>query len=323
MTDTNRTKCTFLELVFPPISNQEAYWYKDQPAADFMRASDFYMIGGKAKSKFADFSTCEKTMKIAFNLYVGDSLRGNGLIEIGKLEVVENFEGETFGIGVGENAIEIFYEKNGDKYLIERFTPENILWHRSRGINGISGLDNYEELFCYDLLYVGIAKKGDSYDRLIKNGHHARLDILANEPQRYPGARVTDEIFLFLFRLEPLFITTFGPSSDIALDVEYDHKRIVADAEKAFVSLLQPNYNTVKFNQYPKGSDGLFNSKLNRHTYSIGEAITFNTPHGKIKGGRDRALGGLTNKADFIFVDKETSRLYISGKDFSSDPGPA
>jgi hypothetical protein len=316
MTGTNRGKTTFLELVFPPISNQEAFWLKDQPAADLMRASDFYMIGGKVKSKFSNLSWCEKTATITFDLYIGDDWRGSGTIEILKLEIIKNSGKDNLGAGLGEDVVEFFYKKNGDKYLIEQFTPENILWHRSRETKGISGLDNYEELLCYDLLYVGIAKEGDSYDRLIKNGHHARLDILANEPQRYPGARVTDEIFLFLFRLEPIFVTTFGPDSDIDLDFDYDHKKIVIDAEKAFISLLQPNYNKVKFNQYPKGKDGLFNSKLDRYTYSIGEAITFNTPYGKIKGGRNKNLGGLTNKADFIFVDKETSQLFISGKDF-------
>lgn len=171
----------------------------------------------------------------------------------------------------------------------------------------------------YDLLYVGIAKKGDSYSRLIAKGHHARQEILSNEPQRYPGARVTDEIFLFLFRPEPLFITTFGPDSDIDLDFGYDHKKIIADAEKAFVSLLQPNYNTVRFKQYPKGSDGLYDSKLDRYGYSIGEAITFNTPHGQIKGGRNGDLGGLSNKADFISVDKESAKIFISGVDFPND----
>ena len=220
------------------MSNQEACFYKDQPVADLMRESDFYMIGGKAKSKFANFSIHEEANKITFNLYIGDSLRGNGFIEIDKLEVVKNFEGKSLGFGISESAIKILHRKNGVNYQIECFTPENILWHRSRGTRGVSGIDNYEELFCYDLLYVGIAKKGDSYERLIKNAHHARLDILGNEPQRYPGARVTDEIFLFLFRLEPLFITTFDPNDDVNLDVEYDHKRIVAVAEKAFVSLL-------------------------------------------------------------------------------------
>ncbi|WP_439831140.1 hypothetical protein [Aeromonas caviae] len=319
MSGTNRGKSTILELVFPPISNQEAYWLKDQPAATLMRASDFYMIGGKAKSKFTNLSACEETMIVSFDLCIGDDVKGSGAIEVPRLKAVENYEGDKFGVGAGAEAIQIFYEKDGCNYLIERFTPENILWHRSREIAGVSGLDNYKDLFCYDLLYVGIAKKGDTYERLIKNGHHARLDILANEPQRYPGARVTDEIFLFLFRLNPLFVTTFGPDAEIDLDFAYDHKRIVADAEKAFVSLLQPNYNTVKFSQYPKGADGLHNSKLDRYTYSIGEAITFNTAHGKIKGGRNRNSGGLTNEADFIFVDKNSSRLFISGQDFDED----
>ncbi|HDY8077030.1 TPA: hypothetical protein RQK60_004590 [Vibrio vulnificus] len=236
-----------------------------------------------------------------------------------ELDAVANYDGQDFYVRGNENSIEIVYQKHEDYYVIERFTPENILWHRSREINGLSGLDNYSELSVYDLLYVGIAKEGDSYDRLIKNGHHARLDILANEPQRYPGARVSDEIFLFLFRIEPLFMTSFGSNSPIDLDFEYEHKKIVADAEKAFVNLLKPDYNSVKFKQYPKGKDGLFDSKLDRYSYSIGEFLTFNTPHGRIKGGRDRLLGGLNNKADFIFVDKKKSTLYIAGVDFE-DP---
>lgn len=317
MSGTQRGKLSFLELVFPPISNQEAYDFKDQPVANFMRNSDFYMIGGKAKSKFYNYSICKNV--ITFDLYVGDDLKGSGSVQISSLAAVKNNSVVKYSVGMNENSIEIFYKKEGYKFFIERFTPENILWHRSRNAQGINGLENYEELLCYDLLYVGIAKKGDSYERLIKNGHHARLDILSNEKQRYPGARVTDEIFLFLFRIEPLFITTFGVESEIDLDFNYDHKKIVADAEKAFVSLLQPSYNTVKFKNYPKGADGLFNSKLDRYVYSIGEAITFNTPHGKIKGNRGVHSGGLTNKADFIFVDKDSSKLFISGQDFDSE----
>lgn len=148
----------------------------------------------------------------------------------------------------------------------------------------------------------------------------SHYDVRVQRP--CPGARVTDEIFLFLFRIEPLFVSTFGPDSEIDLDFGYDHKKIVADAEKAFVSLLQPHYNTVKFSQYPKGNDGLYDSKLDRYAYHIGEAITFNTAHGKIKGGRNRIFGGITNEADFIFVDKETSRLFIAGKDFDEDQKP-
>ncbi|WP_197465683.1 hypothetical protein [Zhongshania aliphaticivorans] len=316
---TNRAKLTFLELIIPPISNQEAVWFKDEPFAEYMRQSDFYMIGGKAKSKFVNVRASEGNDQILFDIVVGDECKTSGVINIQQLKPVIDFEGDNFGVGCGEEAIEFFYERSGENILIARFTPENILWYRSRQEQGISGLDNYADVMVYDLLYVGIAKKGDSYDRLIAKGHHARQEILSNEPQRYPGARVTDEIFLFLFRPEPLFVTSFGADSEIDLDFGYDHKKIVADAEKAFVSLLQPNYNTVRFKQYPRGADGLYSSKLDRYGYSIGEAITFNTPHGQIKGGRNGDLGGLSNKADFISVDKESAKLFISGVDFPND----
>lgn len=312
----NRAKATYLELVFPPISNQEAHHFKDEPAAEYMRASDFYMIGGKAKSKFSNVAFNEENMEISFEIHVGDEHKSDGVIRISDLDSISKFEEDQFGLCFNDDSIEIVYEKEGVKYIIDRFTPENILWFRSRNLNGIIGIDNFEELFTYDLLYIGIAKVGDSYDRLIKKGHHARQAILSNEPQRYPGARVSDEIFLFLFRLEPLYVSTFGPEDEIDLDFGHQHKKVVADAEKAFVSLLQPNYNAVKFNQYPKGADGLYDSKLDRYSYSIGEFITFNTAHGKIKGARNGEFGGLSNKADFISVDKAESKLYISGVDF-------
>lgn len=319
MSGTNRVKITFLELVIPPISNQEAVWFKDEPFAERMKQSDFYMIGGKAKSKFYNVRTNEDNSEILFDIFVGDSHKSSGTIHIYDLKPVIDFEGNDSQVSCREDEITFFYKDDGEFILLARFTPENILWYRSREEAGISGLDNYSDVLVYDLLYVGIAKKGDSYDRLIAKGHCARQEILSNEPQRYPGARVTDEIFLFLFRPVPLFINSFGPDSDIDFDFAYDHKKIIADAEKAFVSLLQPNYNTVKFKQYPKGSDGLYYSKLDRYSYSIGEAITFNTVHGQIKGGRNGDLGGLSNKADFISVDKESAQLFISGVDFPDD----
>lgn len=323
MTETNRVKITYLELVIPPISNQEAVWFKDEPFSEYMKQSDFYMIGGKTRSKFSNIRATDDHTQIHFDLYVGDEFKSSGVIHVQQLQPIIDFEGDEFGVAWGDDSIEFFYVKDDENILLARFTPESILFYRSREERGVSGLDNYKDIFVYDLLYVGIAKQGDSYQRLIKNGHHARLEILANEPQRYPGARVTDETFLFLFRLEPLFVSTFGPDSEIDLDFGYDHKKIVADAEKAFVSLLKPSYNTIKFKQYPKGADGLYDSKLDRYGYSIGESITFNTPHGRIKGGRNGELRGMTNSADFISVDKKSSTLFISGVDFLSDDSNA
>ena len=174
----------------------------------------------------------------------------------------------------------------------------------------------------YDLLYVGIARKSDTFDRLFRQGHKARMDILANEPQRYPGARVTDEIFLFPFRICPLSVQTFDPEHDFSeedLTLEPDRKRILADAEKAFVSLLKPQYNIVTFNNYPKGTDGLYGTGIDRYGYVIGESIAFNTAHGRIKGARD-LWGAISNEADFVDGDKVS--FYVSGVDFPATAKP-
>ncbi|NNH66337.1 hypothetical protein [Rhizobium laguerreae] len=168
---------------------------------------------------------------------------------------------------------------------------------------------------------VSIAKVGDSFDRLISRGHKARMEILSNEPQRYPGARVTDETILFLFRAQPLIMTTFGPYHDFEnedFSGAYDHKRIVADAEKAFVSLLKPQYNLVKFANYPKGADGLHGSDYVRYGYVIGESITFNTAHGQMAGARDPLTGSYTGEADSIFVEGDKVSLFVSGVDYPS-----
>lgn len=210
--------------------------------------------------------------------------------------------------------------------MLEWFTTEKLIWDRSRGRAGIVRFDRHRAAAAYDLLYVGIAKVGDSFDRLINNGHKACMTILGNEPQRYPGARVTDEIYLFLFKVQPLIMTTFEPKHDFEyedLSGAYDRKRIVADAEKAFVSLLKPEYNVVKFTSYPKGADGLYGSDYVRYGYVLCESLSFNTAYGRIRGSRDAATGFITNDADAIFVEGGSVKLFVSGVDFPAEPPPA
>jgi len=305
-----------LELVLPPISNQEAFFYKDEPVAEFMKQSDFYMIGGKSLSVFGNFSYSEEEACLSLDIFVGGELKSSGAICFRELSTVIDYEGEDsdIKIGRGEGAVEIGYEKDGEMILLSRFSPEGVLWYRSGNASGIVGFDNFAEMLEYDLLYIGIAKVGDSHERLIKKGHQKRQEILSNEPQRYPGARVADEVFLFLFDVKSTVVTQIAPGNKISpedLEPEVAHKRVVADAEKAFVSLLKPDYNAIKFAKYPKGADGLFDSNLDLYSYSIGESITFNTAHGKIKGCRNSRAYDVNNKADFILVDKESATLFV------------
>jgi hypothetical protein len=106
--------------------------------------------------------------------------------------------------------------------------------------------------------------------------------------------------------------------TDADLSGDYDAKRIVCDAEKAFVSLLKPEYNVEKFANYPKGQDGLYGTGFARYGYMIGEEMAFNTAHGTIRGGV-RPDGMITNAADAIFIEGDTVRLYRSGVDFPAD----
>ena len=323
MTATSTTsKVTIIETVYPPIANQEAIWLQHDPAVEqYLRESDFYMIGGRAEAKFRDVSVDAEAHVLTFDFVIGNDFADSVSIRIRQLPAIAETGIQGYWVEAGEKLIRIWDGPVGEdgSEVLDWFTTEKLIWNRSRGRPGIEGFERYKEAATYDLLYVGIAKVGDSFDRLIKNGHKARMEILGNEPLRYPGARVTDEIYLFLFAVQPVIMTTFEPDHDFEnqdFSGAYDHKRIVADAEKAFVSLLKPEYNVVKFANYPKGSDGLYGSEYVRYGYTVGEAITFNTAHGRMRGSRDPLTGFITNEGDSIFVEGDAVTLMISGVDY-------
>lgn len=325
MSTSHKFKISHLEMVFPPISNQDAFLVKDEPRVEMlMRQSDFYMIAGKPRYEFSNFKFDNEEQTIEFAISLGGSVLDTGVVYLAGLPIYQGEDDILFAVTHGKTFIAILDgpSSSAKTRIIERYTPESIIWARSRSIEGIFGLDKFRELSVYDLLYVGIAKVGDSYDRLIAKGHQARMDILSNEPQRYPGARVSDEIFLFLFTVVPTIMQTFELDhefTDEDVSGNYEAKRIVADAEKAYVSLLKPQYNFVKFNGYPRGKDGLYEKGFDRYGYCIGEAVIFNTAHGKIKGGRHPLMGAMSNDADCIFVEGDNVTLYVSGVDFPAD----
>lgn len=310
-------KLSTLDLVCPPISDKEAYSLMEYPSVERkMRNSDIYMIGAKKSLTFGDINLVPEDSIISFTICNGDCIVSKGRIDVSELEFAKKFDTNDCKIYTSDKEIQI--EFIVEPYInglanVQIFTPEMLLWYRFIGHPGIYELDNFKELQEYELLYVGIAKKGDSFDRLIKRGHSARQKILSQEPQRRKGALVSEEIFLFLFRLEPLYIRQFSPTDEINdedLNIYHDNKKVIADAEKAFVSLFHPKYNAVRFCKYPKGTDGLYNDELDAYSYSINEYIVFNTPKGQIKGAR-AIFGSFSNEADTILVDKEKAILYI------------
>lgn len=321
----SKSKMTGLQMVYPPISNQEAVWLQDVPEVEeLLRQSDFYMIAARAEAKFLNLSANEETHELTFTFTIGDHFKDSVTLKLRELRGVAAHKGNGYVLEAGEKCIRVWdgppsVEGSSVLYWC---TTEKLVWDRSQRLPGIVGLDLYRDAAVYDLLYVGIAKTGDSFDRLIAKGHKARVDILANEPQRLPGARVTDEVYLFLFQVKPTIITTFDFEHDFSEEdfkPTVDQKRIVADAEKAFVSLLLPKYNIQKYRNYPNGADGLYGSDYSRYAYFINEYIALNTAHGRIAGARIFEHPKAANKADFILVEGDIVKLFISGADFPAE----
>lgn len=314
-----RNKLTVLSTVYPPISNADAVALMRIPEVEAMlRTSDFYMIGGRAQARLTMPDFDHDVGEMRFDFIVGDGEHHPVMIRLQELPGVAAFAGGTFFIqcdqaGTGFKVWDRDFALQ-EAEILEWFTTEKLLWDKTRGRPGIYGLDNLRELATYDLLYVGIAKKGDSFDRLLARGHKARQEILSSEPQRYPGARPSDETFLFMFKVEPVIMTTFDLDHEFTaedLSADYDAKRIVADAEKAFVNLLKPPYNSELFKNYPKGKDGLYGQGYHRYGYVIGEQMAFNTAHGTVRGGIEPS-GMISNDADAIFVEGETVTFHTA-----------
>lgn len=327
MTNT-KSKLTVLQTVYPPISNSLAYRLENDPEVEAcFRESDFYMIAARQEARLRNLRIDDTEWTLRFDFVIGDREPVEFVIDIFDLPGVSAYGGGTCQLEFDDEGRGFRLwsgEPHGDSSeLLEWFTTESLLWYAARRRPGIREVKRLRELSTFDLLYVGIAKTGDSFDRLFGNGHTARTNILANEPQRYPGARPSDETFLLLFRAEPLIMSTFEFNhefTDEDFNGEYDAKRIVADAEKAFVSLLKPEYNVTRFKSYPKGKDGLYEQGYDRYGYTIGEEFVLNTAHGSFCGGLD-AGGMIAADADTIFVEGDEVRLLKAGVNFPNGQG--
>lgn len=172
----------------------------------------------------------------------------------------------------------------------------------------IEGLDDYRVFTDYFLHYVGISKKNDSLTRLVIKPHDKRLRILSNENTKRFGSRLTDEMILLFFRVEPLRFNILMEGDDLDLSGNIDISPIVSDAEKAFVKISNAEYNIIKYKNYPRGKDGLYNTGLNRYGFVIGEDITLTTDSVSIVGTNISETHWGKN-GDLIYVNGDNVSL--------------
>lgn len=303
------TQFNFLQTVFPPFTNRNVKLLIDKAnahIAQHLRRSQFYMIGARAQASFVNERVDLDRALIHVDVEVGNTVVDSGVIDVNKFEGLHRDP----VIQITPEAVLIGGTKKGTHAKVW-LTPDSVYWHKARGCRYLDGFSKHEAVCKYDLLYVGIAKEQDSYQRLIKNAHLARMRVLSEEPVRKPGAHPSDEIILFLFDLEPLSIQQIGPEDGDDFDLFYgaDRKRVIADAEKAFVKMLDPDYNVTKFKNYPKGDDGLYGEGLTNYAYVLNENMRFMTAKNAFKGALSES--GLDNRQDCIMVEGDEVQLHI------------
>lgn len=313
-----------LHLVYPPVSSYEADGVKDDPQVEaLLRTSDFYVLAMRSEVHF-DVENIETngdvwTVPVSGETTDGQPIADHVTLGIEALATATlGHMPETFTADIGPKVLRFWpveqaAVEDGGVEPFEWFTTEKLLHDKGRGVAGIGGLDQHRDFATYELLYVGIAKKTDTFNRLFERAHHARQKVLSGEWSRRSGARVTDELILFPFRVEPTIFRTMGPEdgpTDTSDDAWAEYrKRVVADAEKAFVHLLDPQYNVEKFASYPKGIDGLYGGDHQRYGYLIAENITFSTANGTMRGSLNPELGIFDDSADWILVSGDEVQL--------------
>lgn len=306
-----------LELIYTPISNQEAEWLKDDPDVQkHLSESKIYFIGQKPESYFTYPDNIkeiiEKNGTIEFELTCGTK-KDKGKLDIEKMAQYYNYDFdklEQIQIQTGKKLIRLFEYTQNSEEILDWFTTEKITYDRSRKKPFIHGLDKYKDFLKYDLHYIGISKSEDSLRRLVIKPHDKRLRILSNEHPLGIGSRVTDEIILFFFRITTLEIRTeIEKNLDLLNDPVIDEEKIIADAEKAFIKVMNTEYNAQKYDSYPNSMDGLFETGVDRLVYLLNEDITYLTVDNNITGEYNKYFAN--NNSDYIAIDLNTEEVEL------------
>ncbi len=314
-----KTALNTLRLVYPPVSNQEGEWLKEDSEVEAMlRRSDIYMIGQRREAKFI----WDEQNVLGFGVLGGQGVRFRFEIPgVATSNVELSIENDLHQHGtvvydVGNKHVRCSLKpKSGEEIgeVVWWYSTESLLWSKWHGDPRIKGLDNYRDFTEYDLHYVGISTDQDSFQRLLANAHHKRVAILSNETQYVDDARLTDEVYLFFFQSDPLFVHTFDAVEDFSnfgMNMPFTEKQASADAEKAFSKLLQPEYNTIRFKTFPRGKNGLYEAGLARYAHVIGEDITLRTSTAHFRGSSLDAFRSDRTPGDAILVAGDEVELY-------------
>lgn len=271
-----------------------------------MKSSKLYMIAQRHEILFENLSVDEEEGLIRFDLVCGDVVERDLYIVVGE---VTNTAEDVFIIDRGERHIKFMNIDPEEKEPIWWVTTDKLLYDFWRGRYHIYGLKDHFAFTKFKLLYVGISTKNDSFTRLLKNGHKNKDRILSNEQQLKPTARLTDEVYIFLYTVEPAIMEEMT-IEELKIPENLDQIKTFADAEKAFVHVMNPKYNDEKYENYPRGKDGLVNERLTSYSYYVNEDVTFYTDTATIDGAFSKKIFS-ERKRRFDRISIEDGKVFI------------
>ncbi|MBI1948223.1 MAG: hypothetical protein HYS27_21215 [Deltaproteobacteria bacterium] len=288
-----KTMIAGLKLLCPPISNQEAQWsIDDQDFRAYMKASGLYFITRRRELFFSNWHYDKATAVVSVDVTL-EAHTARLSFELSKL--VENENGLHFF--AGPKVFRLSRDKEGTD-VVHSCTPDVLLWQAYRGELAVAGFTLPSPFLTFDLLYVGISKKEDAFTRLVANAHETRIKILTDLFPLREGARVSDEVHFMFFEVSEISSDVFADDDNVEAMVQRmlnpsgpSREQLIADVEKAFVSVLKTKYNTIKYAHYPKGVHGLGSLNLDAFAYVIDEDITFTVGDASMRG----AFGALPN----------------------------
>lgn len=321
-----KKQINILQLVYPPISNQESEWLKeDDDFKKMLSESNLYMICQRSEMNFAISEAKIKDIQIDHLLWFSirsATLHADGAIDLGIIAANNGISPIDLSIELGDKIIKIYDNRDqSNPKLVNWFTTDKVLFDKWRKHNAIIGLENYRDLTNYVLHYIGISKEDDSLHRLVIQPHDKRIRILSNEPSFNIGSRLSEEIIFLFFKVNHIRVTIIDEKDGLEKFMETspsDKKQIIADAEKAFVHLLKSKYNTILFKKYPRGNDGLHSTGLDGYGYVIGEDVHLRTDNDDFRGGYS-SDNGLAEIMDVIYVSGDRVDLLKPRFDIS-DP---
>lgn len=277
-----------LFLVYPPVSNQLADWlWEDEEVREMVKHSKLYMIAQRQELLFENIRLDSNTRMLHFDLCCGNVRSRDIIFPTTQFEELNgNF---TYDFDASPRHIRFVTDKPKER-CVRWFSPDSFLYAWWRNKICLRNPPDVRSFTNFDLHYVGISKESNSFARLFQNGHENRAKILTNAQPIVRHARVSDEVMLFLFDVEPIGFKVwgfdeYGASESAGATSDPTPNQVISDAEKAFIKVLKSEYNKLRYSSYPAGADGLGHLNLHRYGYIIDEPLTFHTLEEHIRGG--------------------------------------